>query len=350
MARRYAANGTPSGGEFQVNTTEPGYQYLPDAAYAGDGSAIVVWTSYLQDGSDGAVIGQRLDPAGAQLGPEFNVNTYTTGFQGRATVAAANVGDGDFAIIWQSAGQDGSNLAVRAQHYDGTGRRLGVELPVNTFTTGLQGAPHITAQPNGQYVAVWDSENDGDGSSVAGRLAGFPRVEQTLVDVAHLVGSTPSGASNTNGVFEMGETVVVEPWYRNWSADPLTLTGTASLFLGPPGPTYSIVDTTADYGTIASAGLADCLDATGDCYQFSATGARPAAQHVDTLFTETLSVQQLHPVGVAPHRRQLSPTCRRTLSIRSSRTCFHNGITGGCAAAATARPTPSRARRWRSSF
>ena len=330
MARRYAANGTPSGGEFQVNTTVAGYQYQPDVAYAGDGSAIVVWTSYLQDGSNGAVIGQRLDPAGALLGPEFNVNTYTTGFQGRAAVAASNAGDGDFAIIWQSENQDGSNLAVRAQHYDGNGRRLGVELPVNTFTTGLQGAPHITAQPNGQYVAVWDSVNDGDGSSVAGRLAGFPRVEQTLVDVVHLVGSTPSGSSNQNGVFEMGEAVVVEPWYRNWSPDPLTLTGTASGFLGPVGPTYNIVDPNADYGTIGSAGNADCLNATGDCYQFSAVGARPAQQHVDTVFTETLSYNAFTRIA-SLHIGGSFPDVPQNAFYPFIENLFHNGVTGGCA-------------------
>ncbi len=69
MARRYLANGTPVAGEFQVNTREAGYQYLPDAAYFGDGSAIIVWTSYAQDGSHGGVYGQRLDASGASSGP-----------------------------------------------------------------------------------------------------------------------------------------------------------------------------------------------------------------------------------------------------------------------------------------
>ncbi len=86
--------------------------------------------------------------------------------------------DDSFAVIWQSDLQDGDNLGVRAQQFDATGKRLGVELPVNNVTTGLQGAPHVTAQPNGQYVAVWDSPIDGSNSSIAARLAGFPRSDR----------------------------------------------------------------------------------------------------------------------------------------------------------------------------
>ena len=45
MARRYAANGTPLGGEFRVNSTQTGNQFYPDVAYGGDGSYVVVWKS-----------------------------------------------------------------------------------------------------------------------------------------------------------------------------------------------------------------------------------------------------------------------------------------------------------------
>ncbi len=330
MARRYAANGTPGGGEFQVNTMELGYQYDPDPAYFSDGSAIVVWTSYGQDGSGGSVYGQRLDAAGGFLGPEFNVNTYTTGFQGRAAVAVAP--EGDFAIIWQSAGQDGSDFAVRAQHFDATGKRLGVELPVNAITTDLQAGASVTAQPNGQFVAVWDSVGaDGSGSSIAARLAGFPRVEPTSVDALHAgAPSVPAGGSNLNGVFEAGEQVVVEPGFRNPSQSSLTLSGTASNFRGLPGPTYTLVDSAADYGTILAGGTGNCFFATGNCFQMSVSGTRPA-QHWDTAFDETLSynaftrVASLHIGGSFADVPSTNPFYAFIENL------FHNGVTGGCA-------------------
>ncbi len=329
MARRYAANGTPGGGEFQVNTRELGYQYEPDPAYFSDGSAIVVWTSYGQDGSNGGVYGQRLDNTGGKLGPEFNVNTYTTGFQGRPAVAVGP--EGDFAIVWQSAGQDGSDFAVRAQHFDATGRRLGVELPVNAITTDLQAAASVTAQPNGQFVAVWDSVGaDGAASSVAARLAGFPRVEPMAVDTLHAGATVPEGSSNLNGVFEEGEQVNVEPGFRNPSEDPLTLSGTASNFRGLPGPTYTLNDATADYGTIPAGDTGNCFFATGDCFQMSVAGTRPA-QHWDTAFDETLSYNAftrtaaLHVGGSFPDVPSTNPFYAFIENL------FHNGVTGGCA-------------------
>jgi hypothetical protein len=326
MARRYAANGTPVAGEFQVNTRTQGAQYQPAVDYSGDGSAVIVWTSYGQDGSNAGVYGQRLDAAGAKLGPEFNVNTYTTGFQGRPNVAVAP--EGDFAIIWQSAGQDGSDLAIRAQHYDATGRRLGVELPVNAITSNLQGAPHVTAQPNGQYVAVWDSVGaDGDDSSVAARLAGFPEVGPMLVDVPH--DTFADGASNINGVLEPDEAAIVEPSFTNNSDDSLPLSGTASNLRGLPGPTYSLLDTSADYGTITSGATFDCFLSTGDCYSVMVSGARPA-QHWDAAFDETLSYESFTRTA-ALHVGGSFADVPQNAFYPFIENLFHNGVTGGCA-------------------
>jgi hypothetical protein len=326
LARRYASNGTPSGGEFQVNATGLGAQYNPDAAYAGDGSAIVVWTSYGQDGSGGGVYGRRLDAAGAPLGPEFNATTYTTGFQGRATVAVAP--EGDFAIIWQSAGQDGSNLGVYAQHFDAEGRRLGVELPVNAVTTNLQGAPHVTANPQGQFVAVWDSVGvDGSGSGIAARVAGYPETGPMLVDTPH--DNVLEGTTNLNGVLEPDEAAIVEPSFTNNGTAPLPLTGAASNLRGLPGPTYSLLDSSADYGTIAPGATNDCFLTTGDCYSVMVSGARPA-QHWDAAFDETLSYGGVTRTA-ALHVGGSFPDVPQNAFYPFIENLFHNGVTGGCA-------------------
>ncbi len=325
MARRYQANGTPVAGEFQVNTRVLGYQYQPDPAYFSDGSAIIVWTSYNQDGSNGGVYGQRLDASGVKLGPEFNINTFTTNFQGRPAVAVAP--DDSFAVIWQSDLQDGDNLGVRAQQFDATGKRLGVELPVNNHTTGLQGAPHVTAQPNGQYVAVWDSPIDGSNSSVAARLAGFPAVGPILVDVPH--DTAVEGTSNINGVLEPDEAAIVEPSFTNNSDDSLPLEGTASNFRGLPGPTYTLLDTAADYGTITAGATFDCFTSTGDCYSVMVSGTRPA-QHWDTLFDETLSYESFTRTA-SLHVGGSFADVPQNAFYPFIENLFHNGVTGGCA-------------------
>jgi large repetitive protein len=52
---------------------------------------------------------------GAPLGPEFQVNTYTTLEQWIASVAAD--GAGNFMVVWPSNGQDGSGQGVFGQRY-----------------------------------------------------------------------------------------------------------------------------------------------------------------------------------------------------------------------------------------
>ena len=336
MARRYDNAGAPLGGEFRINTTEAGFQSIPDVALDSTGNAIVVWQSDGQDGSESGVYGQRLDPSGNKLGPEFNVNTYTTGHQGGARVVAPSgftpgFDPGEFAVIWQSGGQDGSFGGVFAQHFFGTGRRNGLELPVNSTTTGDQKFPAIAAQPNGQFVAAWNEDNAG--YRFMARLAGVPRAEVNFADVPHTPGLANGAAdSNENGVLEVGEQVNYETSFRNWTNDSMSLTGSASNFRGPLGLTYDIPDSAADWGTIAGpGGNADCFQATGDCYQFSLTGTRPATQHVDAAFDETLSYNGFTRTAALHVGESFSDVPPDNLFYTFIENLFHNAVTGGCA-------------------
>ena len=332
MARRYDNTGAPAGAEFQVNTTEVGTQYQPDVALDSTGKAIIAWTSYAQDGSNGGVYAQRLDATGAKLGPEFNVNAFTPGFQGRPRVVAGFAGfdPGEFGIVWQSFGQDGSDAGVYTQLYERTGHP-GAEGQVNEFNSGFQGIPAVAAQPDGQFVIAWQSfGQDGSDYGIFARLVGVPRSDSTAVDRLHTGLSSPSGNSNLNGVLEVGEDVNVEPGYTNWTPDPMPLTGTATIFQGPPPLTATIVDANADWGTLLSPQAADCFQQTGNCYRFSLTGTRPATQHVDTVYQETLSYNGFQRFSLL-HVGGSFPDVPQNLFYPFIENLFHNGVTGGCA-------------------
>jgi hypothetical protein len=73
--------GNPLGPEFRVNTFIIGSQQSASVATDGSGNFVVVWKSQYQDGSFDGVFGQRYASSGTPLGPEFRVNTYTTGGQ-----------------------------------------------------------------------------------------------------------------------------------------------------------------------------------------------------------------------------------------------------------------------------
>jgi len=170
FGQRYAVSGTPAGPEFRVNTYTTGSQYRSAVAFAWTGELVVVW----QDGTLGGggagrgVFGQRYDGSGAPLGSEFQVETYTTGFQGFPSVSAD--ASGDFVVVWHSDGQDGSDLGVFGQRYSSAGNPLGSEFRVNTYTTGAQAFPAVILDGAGNFAVVWhDAGQDGSGAGIFGQ-------------------------------------------------------------------------------------------------------------------------------------------------------------------------------------
>jgi len=189
FAQRYNNLGTKVGSEFQVNTTTTGTQDAPAIAVDSGGTFVVVWESP-QEGNGLGIVAQRYSNAGTKLGAELAVNTYTTSDQ--SLPAVASDGLGNFVAVWQSAGQDGSNLGIFGQRYTSTGAKRGVEFPVNTFTSGVQSNPAVTMDPAGNFVVTWQSFQDGSTTGVyAQRFSNQ--------DCQNLGGSGPSNASACTG-------------------------------------------------------------------------------------------------------------------------------------------------------
>jgi uncharacterized repeat protein (TIGR01451 family) len=160
QGQRYAANGSQQGGEFQVNSYTTGYQIYPDVAVDGSGNFVVVWTSYGSAGTDPdiSIQGQRYAANGSPQGNEFQVNTYTTAPQVEAAVAADQ--DGDFVVIWTSFGSYGTDTdltSIQGQRYAANGSPSGGQFQVNTYTTDFQGYPSVTMEPDGDFFVVWMS-------------------------------------------------------------------------------------------------------------------------------------------------------------------------------------------------
>jgi len=153
FGQRFAAAGAPLGPQFRVNTwtTFPQVEQAVSADSAGN--FVVVWKSEFQDGLYGGIFGQRFAGTGAPLGPEFQVNTYASENQTTPSVAAGS--SGDFVVVWQSYTQDGSIWGVFGQRYASSGAPLGPEFRVNTYTTATQGHPAVAADASGDFVVVW---------------------------------------------------------------------------------------------------------------------------------------------------------------------------------------------------
>jgi hypothetical protein len=200
IPRPAAAQGDPIGPEFRVNTYTTDYQGGSSVARAPGGGFVVVWTSSLQDGSFRGVFGQRYDSSGAPLGPEFQVNTYTTFDQTQAAVAADATGN--FVVVWRDSGQDGSGFGVFGQRFAASGSPQGAEFRVNSSTVGYQSEPDVAFGPSGNFIVVWQ-DAVGPASGVFGQRyagSGAPLGPEFQMNVAASIGD-PSVATDGSDNF-----------------------------------------------------------------------------------------------------------------------------------------------------
>lgn len=165
----FNAAGGKSGGEIHVNTYTPGYQYDPEMTTLDGGDYIVVWESQGQDGSEYGIYQQRFNDDGTFDGVEKRVNTTTAKNQDNADVTALSTGG--YVLTWQSVG-NGSNAGdIRAQVYNEAGNKVGKELLVNKYTNSEQLDPSVAALDNGKFVVTWQSyAKDGDGGAICQRV------------------------------------------------------------------------------------------------------------------------------------------------------------------------------------
>ncbi|MGH7789397.1 MAG: hypothetical protein ACRERC_21175, partial [Candidatus Binatia bacterium] len=178
VARRYAADATPKGDPFVVNTDFAGRQggILNGLAIASDaaGGLIVVWHTPDQDFGGAPVSARRFAADGAPLGDQFEVNDAMRRSQGLPDVAA--YADGSFVVAW--TGEDVDTEDIKVRRYASDGAPLGAEFRANATTMGQQGfgiaygeqGPAVAALDDGGFVAAWTSfvpdATDGTGAPV----------------------------------------------------------------------------------------------------------------------------------------------------------------------------------------
>jgi hypothetical protein len=174
FGQRFDSEGVAQGEEFRVNSYTTHSQSVPSVASDASGNFVAVWVS------PNDVVGQRYDAAGEALGNEFRVNSYTPKFQELPSVAFD--ASGNFVVAWNSDDQDGSGGGIFGQRYDSAGRASGNEFQINSFTTGHQGFASVAATGTNQFVVAWESpQQDGSGDGVFGQRLDFSGPTITVV-------------------------------------------------------------------------------------------------------------------------------------------------------------------------
>jgi RNA polymerase sigma factor (sigma-70 family) len=153
----------PLGDEFEINSYTTGNQQRTAIAAGPAGDFVVAWSSQGSTGSDTSnysIQARRFDAAGAPLGSQFQVNTYTTEKQTYPSVARDAVGN--FVVVWESDENSGS---IKGQRYDSAGMPLGGEFPVSTAVAAFR--PAVSMNGDGSFVAAWVGSTFGAGSEFA---------------------------------------------------------------------------------------------------------------------------------------------------------------------------------------
>jgi hypothetical protein len=155
FGQRFSAAGAQMGSEFRVNAFSTGGQFAPSITSDANGNFVVVWVSLAQPEDEYlGIFGQRFSAAGAPMGGEFHVNTYTTNRQVNPSVASD--ARGNFVVVWDSVRQEGSGYGVFAQRFSADGTLRGDEFRVNTNTTSPQMFSSVAGDASGNFIVVWE--------------------------------------------------------------------------------------------------------------------------------------------------------------------------------------------------
>lgn len=153
--RLYNADTTPNTDVIDANTTDITVSTWPVVAYKDSSELIILWSAPAGNN----IYGQRFDTDGNKIGPELILDESP--FQAhRPSVAFYD--DGRMVVAWQADESDGSSN-VWAREYESDGLPSGLPFCVNRHTENDQGHPDITIVNSEQYAIVWRS-NEQDGS------------------------------------------------------------------------------------------------------------------------------------------------------------------------------------------
>ncbi len=153
-ARRVDPNLSGVQGSFRVNQTAAGDQEKPRVAMLANEGAVFVW----QGGTAGfqRIYARFVNAAGTFVSGDIKVNTHTGQAQTEPAVAAT--ADGNAIVIWSSFAQDGSLSGVYGQRLSATGQKLGTEFRINATTQFNQRSPAVAALPQGGFIVAWITE------------------------------------------------------------------------------------------------------------------------------------------------------------------------------------------------
>jgi hypothetical protein len=149
--------------DLRANTYTKDQQVDPAVAALPDGSAIITWSSYGQDGSMWGIFARKISDKGAfSPAKEFQVNQYTQYNQRKSAVAT--LANGDYVVCWVSEQERFYNsVDIYARVFTAAGKpdpsvNGGDEIAVNSGTYPCD-TPDVAALNDGGFTVVWSQKD-----------------------------------------------------------------------------------------------------------------------------------------------------------------------------------------------
>jgi hypothetical protein len=173
LARRFDGAGVPWGDPFRVDSSTTSAHGAPSVSMDAVGGFVVSW-------SGGGIRARQFDNMGVPRGDPFQVSGYFTRSAGRSAISATATGE--FVVAWQASQYTSAPHRsfgdIVARSFDAAAQPLGPDFRVNTYTTGYQVWPSVATGPAGTFLVTWT----GDGFS-GSRLGAFARRYVTPPDL-----------------------------------------------------------------------------------------------------------------------------------------------------------------------
>ena len=167
QGRRVGANGVPLAGQFQINSTQTGArERFPAVTELADGGFLVVWT-------DPGVHGRRFKADFTPVGDDFDINTLTVGTKLYTDVVVHE--DGQVLVVWTDQEDKAEVTEIRGRLFSQNLVAHGADFRINNLLTDAQSFPRAASYDTGGFFVVWQS---GDS---AGDDIDFPAIEGRIV-------------------------------------------------------------------------------------------------------------------------------------------------------------------------
>ncbi|HDT4319725.1 TPA: toxin [Klebsiella aerogenes] len=163
--KRFSANGMPLSGDVLVNTTTTTSECRPNGAPLADGGWVVCW----EEQNNPIIFQQRYDKNGLRVGVEIQLTADADTSQ---NASVAGLRDGGWVVTWSgSLSSNTTGTDIFQQRYDREGIATGTITQVNTTTVDHQtidnSSRQIVGLTDGGWLISWTSNlQDGNGAGI----------------------------------------------------------------------------------------------------------------------------------------------------------------------------------------